>query len=92
MKDDHELIEQILQNSVENILGGKLEKIQLEEQKQLEEIQKAVISSNELLRAELAEKTLIASNDSLRAEVAEVRKLVQELHRNQFGKPTASND
>jgi hypothetical protein len=92
VKTDHEMIKQILHNMVENMLGGKLEKIQLEEQKQLEEIQKAVIASNELLRAELAEKMLIASNDSLRAEIAEVRKLIQELHLKQFGRPTTSND
>ena len=92
MKADHELIEQILQNSVENILGEKLEKIQIEEQKQLDEIQKAVIASSELLRAELVEKTLISNNQALHAEIEEVRKLVQELYRKQFGTATTSID
>ena len=62
---DHELIEQILQNSIENILGGRLEKIRLEDHKQLDEMRQAVIASIEALRAELAEKALIASNESL---------------------------
>ena len=88
---DHELIQQILQNSIENILGGRLEKIRIEDHKQLDEMQKAVIASNEALRAELAEKALIASNESLRAELAELRELVQALYQSHFGKPTASS-
>jgi hypothetical protein len=88
---DHELIEQILQNSIENILGGRLEKIRVEDHKQLDEMQKAVIASNEALRAELAEKALIASNESLRAELAELTGLVQALHQNHFGNPTVSS-
>ena len=88
---DHELIEQILQNSIENILGGRLEKIRVEDHKQLEDMQKAVIASNEALRTELAEKALIASNESLRAELAELRELVQALYQSHFGEPTASN-
>jgi hypothetical protein len=87
---DHELIEQILQNSLENILGGRLEKIRIEDHKQLDEMQKAVIASNEALRAELAEKALIASNESLRVELAELRELVQALHQSHFGKSTTS--
>jgi hypothetical protein len=87
---DHELIQQILQNSIENILGGRLEKIRVEDHKQLEEMQKAVIASNEALRAELAEKALIASNEALRAELAELRELVQSLYQSHFGKSTAS--
>jgi hypothetical protein len=71
---DHELIQQILQNSIENILGGRLEKIRVEDHKQLEEMQKAVIASNEALRAELAE----------------LRELVQSLYQSHFGKSTAS--
>jgi hypothetical protein len=89
---DHELIQQILQNSIENILGGRLEKIRVEDHKQLDEMQKAVIASNEALRAELAEKAMIASNESLRAELAELRELVQALYQSHFGKPTVSSD
>jgi flagellar biosynthesis GTPase FlhF len=81
---DHELIEQILQNSIENILGARLEKIRLEDHKQLDAMQKAVIASNESLRTELAEKALIASNESLRAELAELSKLVQAIYKNQY--------
>jgi hypothetical protein len=88
---DHELIQQILQNSIENILGGRLEKIRIEDHKQLDEMQKAVIASNEALRAELAEKAMIARNESLRAELAELRELVQALYQSHFGKPTASS-
>ncbi len=77
---DHVLIEQILQNSIENILGGRLEKIRTEDRNQLEAMQKAVIASNEALRAELAEKALIASNEALRAELAELRLIVQALY------------
>ena len=88
---DHELIQQILQNSIENILGGRLEKIRIEDHKQLDEMQKAVIASNEALRTELAEKAMIASNESLRAELAELRELVQALYQSHFGKPTASS-
>lgn len=88
---DHELIQQILQNSIENILGGRLEKIRVEDHKQLDAMQKAVIASNEALRAELAEKALIASNESLRAELAELRELVQALHQSHFGKPAVSS-
>jgi hypothetical protein len=82
---DHELIQQILQNSIENILGERLERIRIEDHKQLEEMQKAVIASNESLRTELAEKALIASNESLRSELAELRKLVEALHTGRFG-------
>ena len=89
-KADHELIQQILQNSIENILGGRLEKIRVEDHKQLEEMQKAVIASNEALRAELAEKAMIASNESLRAELAELRELVQALYQSHLGKSPAS--
>lgn len=89
---DHELIQQILQNSIENILGGRLEKIRIEDHKQLEEMQKAVIASNEALRAELAEKAMIASNKALQAELAGLRELVQALYQSHFGKPTASSD
>jgi len=89
---DHEIIQQILQNSIENILGGRLEKIRVEDHKQLDEMQKAVIASNEALRAELAEKAMIASNESLRAELAELRELVQALYQSHFGKPTVSSD
>jgi len=88
VRTDHELIEQILQNSVENILGGRLEKIRVEDHKQLEEMQKAVIASNEALRAELAEKAMIASNESLRVELTELRELVQALYQSHFGKAT----
>jgi hypothetical protein len=87
---DHELIEQILQNSVENILGGRLEKIRLEDHKKLEEMQKAVIASNETLRRELAEKARLASNETLRRELAELRELVQALHQSRFGNPENS--
>ncbi len=83
---DHELIEQILKNSIENILGGRLEKIRVEDHKQLDDMQKAVISSNESLRKELADKELIASNLSLRTELSELRELVQALHHSHFGK------
>ena len=89
---DHELIQQILQNSIENILGGRLEKIRIEDHKQLDEMQKAVIASNEALRTELAEKAMIARNESLRAELAELRALVEALHQSHFGEATASSD
>ncbi len=87
---DHELIEQILQNSIENILGGRLEKIRLEDHKKLEEMQKAVVASNESLRRELAEKARLASNETLRQELAELRELVQALHQSRFGNPKES--
>lgn len=80
VRADHELIEQILQNSIENILGGRLEKIRIEDHKKLEDMQRAVIASNETLRLELAEKARLASNESLRVELAELRELVQALH------------
>jgi hypothetical protein len=73
---DHELIQQILQNSIENILGGRLEKIRIEDHKQLDDMQKAVI----------------ASNESLRSELAELRELVQALYQSYFGKPVVSRD
>jgi hypothetical protein len=82
---DHEIIQQILQNSIENILGARLEKIRIEDHKQLEEMQRAVIASNESLRMELAEKALIVSNESMRNELAELAKLVHALHQSQFG-------
>jgi hypothetical protein len=85
---DHELIEQILKNSIENILGGQLEKIRVEDHRRLDDMQKAVIASNEVLRAELAEKAAIASNEALGKELAELRELVQALYQSQFGKPT----
>jgi hypothetical protein len=89
---DHELIEQILQNSIENILGARLEKIRLEDHKQLEEMQKAVLASNESLRAELAAKALIASNESIRSELSELTKLVQALHQSQLNSlPTSGS-
>jgi hypothetical protein len=87
---DHELIEQILQNSIENVLGGRIEKIRLEDHKKLEEMQKAVIASNEILRRELAEKARLASNETLRSELAELRELVQALHQSRFGNPEHS--
>ncbi|MHB8627382.1 MAG: hypothetical protein ACYDEO_14390 [Aggregatilineales bacterium] len=89
---DHELIEQILQNSIENILGGRLEKIRIEDHKKLEELQKAVIASNETLRLELAEKARLASNETLRLELVELRELVQALHQSHFGNATDSGD
>ena len=91
VQEDHELIQQILQNSIENILGGRLEKIRLEDHKQLDEMQKAVIASNEALRAELAEKAMIASIEALRSEVGELRGLVKSLHQNQSGNSTAAD-
>jgi hypothetical protein len=87
---DHDLIQQILQNSLENVLGGRLEKIRIEDHNQLEKIQRAVIASNEALRAELAEKAIIASNESLHAELAALRDLVQALYQSHFGVPPAS--
>jgi hypothetical protein len=89
---DHELIEQILQNSIENILGGRLEKIRVEDHKRLEDMQNAVLASNEALRTELAEKALIASNEALRMELAELRELVQALYKSQYGKSTPSGN
>ena len=70
---DHELIEQILQNSIQNILLDRLEKIRVEDHKQAEELQRAVIASNEELH---------------RAELAELTSLVQALHQSYFGKPS----
>lgn len=89
---DHELIEQILQNSIENILGRQLEKIQNEDHKRLEDVQKAVIASNEALRTELAEKAQIASNEALRKELVELRELVQALYQRQIGKSMDSGN
>lgn len=71
---EHELIQQILQNSIENILGGRLEKIWTEDHKQPDEMQKVVI----------------ASNESLHAELAELRELVQALYQSQVGKSATS--
>src|SRR5579859_21995 len=88
---DHELIEQILQNSIENILGGRLEKIRIEDHKKLDDMQKAVIASNETLRLELAEKARLASNETLRLELVELRELVQALHQRQFGDAVSTN-
>ena len=87
---DHELIEQILQNSVDNILGIRLEKIRVEDSKRLDDMQKAVLASNELLRAELAEKAQMASNEALRQELEALRTLVQALYQSQLGKPADS--
>jgi hypothetical protein len=87
---DHELIQQILQNNIENVLGGRLEKIRLEDHKQLEDMQKAVIASNEALRTKLAEKAMIDSNELLRTELGELRELVHALYQSQLGKPTSS--
>ena len=53
-------------------------------------MQKAVIASNESLRAELAAKALIASNESMHTELAELAKLVQALHEEHFGKSQTS--
>ncbi len=69
---DHELIEQILQNSIQNILLDRLEKLRVEDQKRAEEMQSAVIARNEELH---------------RAELAELTALVQALHQSYFGKP-----
>lgn len=82
---DHELIEQILQTSVQNILVERLEKVRVEDHKKLEEMQQVVIASNEALRKELAEKSLIASNESLRAELAALAALVHKLDDKHFG-------
>jgi len=68
---DHELIEQILQNSIQNILVDRLEKLRAEDHKQAEELQRAVIASNEELH---------------RAELAELTALVQALYQSYFGK------
>jgi hypothetical protein len=86
---DHELIEQILKNSIENILGGQLEKIRVEDHRRLDDMQKAVIASNEVLRSELAEKAAIASNEALGKELAELKELVQQLYQSQFGNPSS---
>src|SRR5579859_3613642 len=85
---DHELIQQILQNSIENILGERLEKVRLEDHKTLEDMQKAVIASNETLRLELAEEARLASKETLRLELAELRVLVQEIHQNRLINPS----
>ncbi len=69
---DHELIEQILQNSIQNILLDRLETLRAEDHKQAEEMQRAVIASNEELH---------------RAELAELTALVQALYQNYVGKP-----
>jgi membrane-associated HD superfamily phosphohydrolase len=87
---DHEHIEQLLQLKIDGILGQRLEKIRIEDRQRLEEMEKAVIASNESLRAELAEKALLASNESLRAELAALTLLVQALYQSQFGKSTTS--
>ncbi len=87
---DHEHIEQLLQLKIDGMLGQRLEKIRIEDRQRLEEMEKAVIASNESLRAELAEKALLASNESLRAELAALTLLVQALYQSQFGKSTTS--
>ena len=71
------VIEQILQNSIKTILVERLEKIRAEDHKQAEEMQRAVIASNEELH---------------RAELAELTALVQALSQSYFGKsaPTES--
>jgi len=68
---EHEMIEQILHNSIQNILLDRLEKLRAEDRKQAEELQRAVIASNEELH---------------RAEMAELTALVQALHQSYFGK------
>jgi hypothetical protein len=68
---DHELIQQILQNSIQNILLDRLEKIRAEDHKQAEEMQRALIASNEELQ---------------RAKLAELTALVQALYQSYFGK------
>jgi hypothetical protein len=88
---DHDRIEQLLQLKIDGLLGQRLEKIRVEDRQRLEEMEKAVIASNESLRAELAEKALLASNESLRAELAELKALVQALYQNHFGKAATSD-
>jgi hypothetical protein len=82
---DHELIEQILQHSIENMLGGRLEKIRIEDRNQLEDMRRAVVASNEALRAELAEKAAVATSEALSADLGALRELVQALYQNQIG-------
>ena len=71
MHADHELIQQILQNSIQSILLDRLEKIRAEDHKQAEEMQRALITHNE---------------DLHRAELAELTTFVQALYQSYFGK------
>jgi len=63
------------------MLGGRLEKIRIEDRQQLEEMRKVVVTSNEALRADLLEKAVTANNELVHSELAELRILVKELHR-----------
>jgi hypothetical protein len=74
---DHELIQQILQNSIQNILLDRLEKIRVEDYKRVEEMQRAVIASNEEIH---------------QAELAELTALVQALHQSYFGKSSDTDN
>ncbi|MEO8392352.1 MAG: hypothetical protein ABI700_05100 [Chloroflexota bacterium] len=68
---EHELIQQILQNSIQNILLHRLEKIRAEDQKRAEEMQRAVIVRNKELH---------------QGELAQLTALVQTLSQSYFGK------
>jgi hypothetical protein len=72
---DHEMIEQILQSSLENTLGARLQEMQSREYRQLEAMQKEVI----------------ASNTSVLTELAALRELVQRLPQDHSGASSASN-
>ncbi len=72
---DHELIQQVLENSMKNILEVQLEKIRIEDHKQLEDLQKALIA-----------EALIASNQLLSTELAELKASMQNLYQSHLGK------
>jgi hypothetical protein len=68
---DHELIQQVLQNSMKNILEVQLEKIRIEDHKQIEDLQKALIA-----------EALIASNQLLHTELADLKASMKALNQN----------
>lgn len=86
---DHDLIEQILHNTIENVLGVELEKIRVEDHKQLENIQVEIEAGHEVLRKELAAKALLDSNEALGKELAELREMIHALYQNQLGNGAA---
>ncbi len=73
---DHELIEKILENRIQNVLVERLEKIRIENHKHIEEMFKSVI----------------ASSEAQRAESAELVKLVHAMHEHNLSNATPANE
>jgi hypothetical protein len=73
---DHELIEQILENRIQNVLVERLEKIRIENHKHIEEMFSSVM----------------ASHDAQRAESVELAKVVYALYERTIGDSTPANE